>query len=212
VARTKKSLRARKQPSQERSRQTVAAILEAAVQVFAKHGYAAGTTIRIAERAGVSVGSLYQYFPNKDALLVALTERHIAQSHAGIRDVLEEIETHDLSLDAIVTRIVDAMVELHLVEPKLHRVLFEEIPKKAAIQSLKDSSEEALLARVERLLARHPEVNVRNTKLAALMVAQTVESLCHWYVLDAPPIGVSDRVFAREVTSLLCGYLRGASV
>jgi AcrR family transcriptional regulator len=57
----------RARPSQARSRDTVEALLQAAAQVFECHGYAAGTTNRIAERAGVSIGSLYQYFPNKDA-------------------------------------------------------------------------------------------------------------------------------------------------
>ena len=66
-------LQARKFPQQSRSQETVEAIVGAATQVFERHGYAAGTTNRIAERAGVSIGPLYQYFPNKDAILVAWT-------------------------------------------------------------------------------------------------------------------------------------------
>lgn len=66
----------RKHPTQGRSRETVRAILEGAAQVLEREGYAAATTDRIAERAGVSVGSLYQYFPNKDAILLALGRCH----------------------------------------------------------------------------------------------------------------------------------------
>jgi AcrR family transcriptional regulator len=76
----------RKLPKQERSEATVESILDAAAQVFERHGYAAGTTSRIAERAGVSIGSLYQYFPNKDAILVALVHRHLAESTAALGD------------------------------------------------------------------------------------------------------------------------------
>src|SRR5256885_17137254 len=72
-------LKPRRRPRQERSRETVEAIVEAAAQVFERHGYAAGTTNRIAERAGVSIGSLYQYFPNKDAIVAELARRHIAE-------------------------------------------------------------------------------------------------------------------------------------
>ena len=83
-------LKPRKRPSQARSKATVEAILVAAAQVFRRQGYAGATTDRIAERAGVSVGSLYQYFPNKDAILVALTERHVDAGFALVRELLAE--------------------------------------------------------------------------------------------------------------------------
>ena len=78
----------RKQPRQARSLATVEAILEAAARVLAERGYAATNTNLVAERAGVSVGSLYQYFPNKDSLITALHERHAAQMYAAIAAVL----------------------------------------------------------------------------------------------------------------------------
>src|SRR5262245_57051675 len=76
----------RRSPVPRRSRNTVAAILDAAARIFAKHGYARGTTNRIAERAGVSIGSLYEYFPSKDAILIALTEAHIAEAQGMLRE------------------------------------------------------------------------------------------------------------------------------
>ncbi len=75
-----KSVTPRKPPIQKRSRETVEVILEAATQVFIQMRYSAGTTNRIAERAGVSIGSLYQYFPNKDAIPASLAERHLTES------------------------------------------------------------------------------------------------------------------------------------
>ena len=72
----RKPLNPRKQPSQGRSRFTIRQIVEAAARVFEERGYAGATTNRIAERAGVSIGSLYQYFPNKESILVVLLEQH----------------------------------------------------------------------------------------------------------------------------------------
>jgi AcrR family transcriptional regulator len=69
----------RKRPSQSRSAATVKAILDATARILVERGYAATSTNAVAERAGVSVGSLYQYFPNKDALIAALHTRHIEQ-------------------------------------------------------------------------------------------------------------------------------------
>ncbi|WP_455810722.1 TetR/AcrR family transcriptional regulator [Pseudomonas graminis] len=72
-----RGLKARKQPRQARSQATVEVILEATIQVLLAEGLPRLTTIRVAERAGVSVGTLYQYFPQKQALLFALLQRHL---------------------------------------------------------------------------------------------------------------------------------------
>ena len=82
----------RKQPKQARSAELVAAILEAAVQVLAKEGAQRFTTARVAEKAGVSVGSLYQYFPNKAAILFRLQSDEWRQTTEMMREILEDIE------------------------------------------------------------------------------------------------------------------------
>ncbi|MBK6847886.1 MAG: TetR/AcrR family transcriptional regulator [Proteobacteria bacterium] len=79
-------LEPRKRPVQRRSLATVDQVLTAAAQVFETFGYAAGTTNRIAERAGVSVGTLYQYFPSKEAVAVALLERHIQETNRKLHE------------------------------------------------------------------------------------------------------------------------------
>ncbi|WP_232791650.1 MULTISPECIES: TetR/AcrR family transcriptional regulator [Amycolatopsis] len=73
--RSGKRLRPRPEPQRVRGEPTRQRILAAAARIFAERGYAAGTTNRIAERAPVSIGSLYQYYPDKDAILVALAAR-----------------------------------------------------------------------------------------------------------------------------------------
>ena len=82
------SISSRKQPQQARSSELVAAILDAAVQVLTKEGAQRFTTARVAERAGVSVGSLYQYFPNKASILFRLQSDEWRQTTAMLRDIL----------------------------------------------------------------------------------------------------------------------------
>src|ERR1700754_1653935 len=113
----------RRVPRQSRSQATVDAIVEAAAQVFERHGYAAGTTNRIAERAGVSIGSLYQYFPNQDSILVELTRRHLAEGRAIA--VATFAELGHTSLREGLRLLAAAMIDLHRDAPGLHRVLFE---------------------------------------------------------------------------------------
>src|SRR6476619_540132 len=82
----------RKKPQQARSAQLVAAILDAAVQVLMKEGAQRFTTARVAERAGVSVGSLYQYFPNKAAILFRLQSDEWRQTTELLRGILADVE------------------------------------------------------------------------------------------------------------------------
>src|SRR6188508_2511061 len=122
-------LRPRKEPLQRRAHETRARILDASRRVFEEHGYAHGTTNRIASEAGLSVGSLYQYFPNKDAILVELVDLHIEAGTAAVLDALPPPPWEDLPLVDIVGPVVAAMVGLHADGRELHRVLFEEAPR-----------------------------------------------------------------------------------
>ncbi len=144
-------LKPRKQPRQERARQTVDAILEAAAQVFERQGYAAGTTNRIAERAGISIGSLYQYFPSKDAILVAIVERHIDEGAAALGPVLAELEADPPPPGVAFRRLMQGMLELHRHRPDLHRVLFEEAPRPPEMQARLEALALGAVARVAPL-------------------------------------------------------------
>src|SRR6188508_1492432 len=85
------SVSSRKTPQQARSTELVAAILQAAVQVLAKEGATRFTTARVAEKAGVSVGSVYQYFPNKAAILFRLQADEWKQTAEMLRNILEDV-------------------------------------------------------------------------------------------------------------------------
>jgi AcrR family transcriptional regulator len=95
------ALKPRKQPVQARSEATVLAIHEASIQVLLSAGYRSFTTTRVSERAGVSVGTLYQYFPNRQALIRAVLERYLAEMSASIQADCHSLEGS--SLDEIAT-------------------------------------------------------------------------------------------------------------
>lgn len=176
----RRSLRARKQPRQARSRETVEALLEAAAQVFERHGYAAGTTNRIAARAGVSIGSLYQYFPNKDALLLALVEHHVDEGAARFAPLLAGLagDPPPPLRDAL-RDLVETMVALHAERPALHRVLFEEAPRPPALRRRLDALADGAAAAIAAYLRVAPDVHAPDPELAARLVVQTVESITH---------------------------------
>jgi len=203
---SKAALKPRKRPRQERSRQTVEAILIAAAQVFERRGYAAGTTDAIAARAGVSVGSVYQYFPNKDAILVALVERHLEEGFALVSRLLREAREDPVDLGTLLCRFVDAMVALHQREPRLHRVLFEEIPLPASLRRELQRREEAIAAEVAALLSERFGLALPNPSLAAYLLVHAVEGLVHDFALR-PPRDLDAGAFADELVRMLHAYL-----
>jgi AcrR family transcriptional regulator len=115
-------LKPRKLPAQQRSAQTVNAVLEAAARILETQGLAACTTNAVAERAGVSIGSLYQYFPNRDALTVALIDRETAQLLADIEGARDGKTSRDC-----IRGMVRAAVAHQMRRPVLARIIdFEE--------------------------------------------------------------------------------------
>ncbi|HWP67413.1 MAG TPA: TetR/AcrR family transcriptional regulator [Candidatus Limnocylindria bacterium] len=204
-ARRQHELRPRRRPSQARSRETVAAIVEAAARIFAAEGYAGATTNRIAEAAGVSVGSLYEYFPNKDALLVALIEAHVAEGQALLDEAATEVMARALPLPAAVRRLVDAMIALHARNRALHRVLFDEAPLPPRVRRQVDAAEEAIAARIAGYLRERPEVTVPDPALAAAVVVQAVEAVVHRLVVHGDERQLAAQ--ARELVALVVSYL-----
>src|SRR4029079_6689715 len=125
-----RSLRAnsRKKPQQERSIAMVATLLEAATRVFVKEGYAKATTNRIATAAGVSVGSLYQYFPSKDAIAVELLRRYrdgLVALVAGRLGAAGAVDRE--AFPTIIRGLVGDLLRADGIDPALHRVLIEQV-------------------------------------------------------------------------------------
>jgi len=206
-------LRPRKAPRQPRAAATRARILAAARATFEAHGYSHGTTNRIAAAAGLSVGSLYQYFPNKDAILVELVDLHIEAGTVALRaalaDVLATADDGPPPLPELIGATTAALVALHATDRRLHRVLFEEAPRPPEQLARLRALEAELTATVAALLTGHPDVRVADPAVAARLVIDTVESLVHRVATDDAS-GIADDVLATEITRMIVAYLTAA--
>jgi AcrR family transcriptional regulator len=198
----------RRDPIQQRSRETVDAIVEASARVLERHGYAAATTNRIAARAGVSIGSLYEYFPNKQSVLAALLERHTRTGGAEVLGALETAAGRGAPLRELIAELVAALLRQHRKSPELHRVLFEEMPHPPGADDCVLHLEDELAHRLGAALAADPACAAANPDLAAHLVVQTAEALAHRFVLHGIH-GMPEARFAEEVTELLMRYLSG---
>ncbi|MGH3147167.1 MAG: TetR/AcrR family transcriptional regulator [Rubrobacter sp.] len=202
--RSEVSKRPRKLPKQERSRVTVEAILDATARVLVQEGYDKASTKRVAVVAGVSIGSLYQYFPNKESLVVALYERHLCELLTIFGRKFEEVYRAPLA-DAV-RELVRASMEIHAVDPELHRVLVEQVPR--AGRSEQDGNLERRIMEETRafLEARREEILPQNPRMAAFVVTEAVEALAHATVLDRPE-DLDDEELVDEISALIIGYL-----
>ena len=129
VKRDIKRLSVRRVPTQERAQVTVEAMLDAAVRLLKQEGASSITTNRIAETAGVSIGSVYQYFPNKRAIFIALHERHIRQVDGVLERCLAE--GSDATLEEFIASLLLGMIQLHDADPDLSELLQTEVPQSA---------------------------------------------------------------------------------
>jgi AcrR family transcriptional regulator len=192
----------RKRPKQERSQATVEAILTATARILTESGYDQFNTNRVAELAGVSIGSLYQYFPNKEALIVALAEHHANEMVELAQHHLEGLE--DCSIAEVLHRIIKAAFAAHAVNPRLHSVLNEQVPRSEAMCQVADSKMEVMLRAF--LEKRRDRVKPKNLDLTVFIVGRTIESLTHRAVLDRPEL-LNNGELEQEITTLLSSYL-----
>ena len=197
----------RKQPTQARARATGEAILQAAAEVFEAFGYDDGTTERVAARAGVSIGSFYQYFPNKDALLVALAARHRAETLALQQAWLDGLARDDPSLDDGLRGYVDWLVASHAARPRLACLMFEDRPVPAEVAQEIACAHAATVEGLSAWLTGR----VRRPRVTAWMLHRTVPHLVHSFVLH-PREGLPTDVAAEEITTLARAYLSAVAV
>jgi AcrR family transcriptional regulator len=173
----------RRQPQQDRARQTVAAVLDAVVRILKRQGIDGVTTNRIAEVAGVSIGSVYQYFPDKRAVFAALHERHREQMAAIVEGAM--LDHAAAPLATLVRALVEALIDAHTVDPELHDLLASEVPHGA-------QGAEAFDARLRRVLrvafaAREKELP-RGRSLDRLLFTMpiVIDAMAHGAALRRP--------------------------
>lgn len=176
-----------------------------------KDGYDRASTNKIAAVAGVSIGSLYQYFPTKEALVAAVIERHSEQLSQVARDTFLKIVGGPIEIGA--RELVRAAIAGHRVDPKLHRVLSEEVPRTGRLENVEAVVRNAGVLLRSYLEAHRHEIDIADLDLAAFILVTTVEALTHAAVLYRPDIIADERAgqFVDEVTGLVLRYLRTSS-
>ncbi len=202
----------RKIASQKRSRATVDALVEATARILIKEGFARASTNRIAAAAGVSIGSLYQYFPSKEALVAAVIERHAQELSQVGRDTFLRVASHPIEI--AMRQLVAAGINAHRVDPKLHRVLDEEVPRTGRLENVDAVLRNACALLRAYLEAHRSEIDVVDLDLAAFILVTTVEALTHAAVLHRPDVLADEKKageFVDEVTRLMLRYLRMSS-
>jgi AcrR family transcriptional regulator len=198
-----KRRRLRRRPNQRRARQTVEAILDAVVRILKREGAGGVTTNRIAEVAGVSIGSVYQYFPDKAAIFAALHQRHIEEIDRAVERTL--VQNADASLDDLMRAMIEVMIDAHADDPELYETLFREVPHRTdGVQDfatrLHGAFRLAIAARIGELKG-HTDLDK-----AAFVVTHMVESLSHGVVLRRPA-GLSRVAAQEEAVRAVLAYL-----
>lgn len=201
----------RKQAAQDRSRATVDALVEATARILVKEGYDGASTNRIADKAGVSIGSLYQYFPGKDALVAAVIDRHNQDVMRVVRSALAEVAS--LPIAEAVRRLVAVAIEAHRIDPRLHRVLSEQIPRTGRLQDVEAFNREAHALLHAYLQSRRDGFRATDLDVATFVCASSIEAIAHNAVLHRDGTLSADETgtLVDEATRLVVGYLQPVS-
>jgi AcrR family transcriptional regulator len=195
----------RKAPSQGRAEATVNAILSATAHILVGEGWETVNTNRVAAEAGVSIGSLYQYFPGRDAILAELGRRHAFEIIGVTRDALER--TRNQPLVSAIGEAIRAAIRLHETDPALHRAIEDETSRLGPLYW-----REAVYAEIQRILCdmflqRRDELGVEDVKFAAFLAATVVEGVVH-AAMGSKPDELRNGQVEAELTRILMTILR----
>jgi AcrR family transcriptional regulator len=194
----------RRRPKQRRARQTVEAVLDAVVRLLKRDGSKAITTNRIAEVAGVSIGSVYQYFPDKRAIFIALHQRHIDQIDRMVQTKL--VEHAASSIEELLRAMVEAMIEAHATDPELYELLMTEVPHRA--DGTRDFAVRLHGAFLLAISSRAHELKKRrDLDKVVFVVTHMVEALSHGAVLRRPA-RMSLKDAKEEAVRAILAYVR----
>lgn len=194
----------RKRPQQARSRATFDAIVEAGAQLLVEEGYHQLSTNKIAERAGVSIGSLYQYFPNKEAVVATVVEQFAERQYEILVEGLEEVLT--APLEEAVGHLIGSLLEAKQAEPELSRVLFGELPPLGQLDVARHWTQRACELVRGALEARNEEIEPDDLELAAFVLVTSCHGVVHSTVIDRPELLDDDRL-VEQTSKLVLGYL-----
>ncbi|MDP9793308.1 AcrR family transcriptional regulator [Catenuloplanes nepalensis] len=189
---------------QARGERRIAEILDAALALFAEAGYEGTSTNAIAARAGISPGSLYQYFPNKDAIADALSQRLLDELRAAHAAAFDLTDVAGAPIAGLVSRVVDPLVAFNVAHPGA-RALLGDAATPAAVTGRSRPLHAAVTDRVTAIVqARAPHLPTPDAERTAFVTVQIVAALMGPIVAASGP----DRAaLVTELKNALTGYL-----
>ncbi|MFN8531156.1 MAG: TetR/AcrR family transcriptional regulator [Anaerolineae bacterium] len=166
----------RRTPRQQRSQKRVEIILNAAAQLVTEMGYEAMTTSAIAEQAGTSIGSLYQFFPHKDAVLHALAQRYLEEmQHLTSRLFTPDVEY--VPLPVLVDRTINALVEFEVTHPGFN-LIFNSAWISPELKNAADSITGAMITDFDRVIAlKSPNLKTEDRSIAAEVLMSIIKGV-----------------------------------
>lgn len=195
----------RKLPRQKRALAKIDALLDAAAAVLIDTGYDRASTNSIAKRAGVSIGTLYQYFPTKEAVVLALAERHSDQEFGALRKIL--VSAGRLSLAEAARLIIGAVAAMHEVNPALHRILITEVPLSARLGKMRTNDRRATALLRAFLQKRMPGVHNDMLTMRIFVTFHAIEGVIHQALIERPQL-LHNESFVLELNHLALAYLQ----
>jgi AcrR family transcriptional regulator len=195
-------------PQQQRARATVEALLEATALVLANEGCEAASTNRIARVAGVSIASLYQYFPSKEALVAALIDRHLERVSNQL--AANTVTALAAPLGEAIRIMVLAHVGLHRARPQLAKALIAQIRRVERFAPITAFRQRIIELTRAWLEGRGAELRVKDLGIAAFTIVHVIDALTQAAIEERPEYLTGD-LFVDEVSALLVRYLTGCS-
>ncbi|MBZ0115833.1 MAG: TetR/AcrR family transcriptional regulator [Sandaracinaceae bacterium] len=194
---------ARKTPRQARSRALVDAVIAAASRILPERGPEDLTTHHIAERAGVSIGSLYQYFPTKESIVGALIDRKLESDVAQARRWIDELEG---PVATWIERMTERVVAMHRDAGPLYRSILPVVARMRRHRKVRGAVAEVREALRARVAERGDELRKDDLEIPIFLAGHAIEACVHAAVDERPEL-LDDPRFTRELTDLVQRYL-----
>lgn len=200
----KTALKPRKSPVQARSTATIEVLHEATIQVLLKEGIVRCNTTRIAERAGVSVGSIYQYYPNRDSLLAAVLQRHLDSVAEKIEELCLRYEK--TSIRTLISALVDEIILAKLSNPEESKALYAISGERGGLD-LSKRMNDRMLAAVSNLLESASDIEFDDSQIVAEFVLGAIMGLIR-RVLENQVTDKVEQVLESHLKLMVVAYLQ----
>lgn len=201
----RKSIAKRKEPNQPRAQLTVASILQAMEELVSDKGYVYASTNRIAERAGVSIGTLYHYFPNREAIALSLYEETCSTAALTMKKMM--VDTIDLPIEEAIPTIMQAILEIHQQHSAVLLQLVDEVPE-LRVLSYTLSFNTLLRGSIKIFLQQHSlTITIENIERTRFFLENIIMGNIRSFITEQPE-HTNKENFIAELTGVLISYLK----